>query len=274
MTSVPYIISIAYPDYKRPYLHQEFGVCKDEDVPNLFIDKCAEFIFDRTSDGDIESCQDINAFFENYFEYYYMDNMPWEATVFLDGEWVSIIPTDEELFNKIQFFKQKCSEVIHQDIDVQSELFYEEESDKLDISQEDEDFFKMFYGKLIEPTNYKERDTSLPSELRKKNFITHILSVLNENFVKNNQEITKQFIEKVTYYIDKEIEIKSKELKTSNDQETNHNEATEQHEETEDDKKIEVNESKEKSELADYLSNLISLRANISAYQCFMKKIN
>ena len=43
---VPFVISEAYPDYKRPCLNQMFGVCFNHEVSSYFINKAAEFIFE------------------------------------------------------------------------------------------------------------------------------------------------------------------------------------------------------------------------------------
>lgn len=248
--SVPYIISTAYPDYKRPSLHQEFGICRESDVPTLFINKCAEFIFYRTSEGDIKTSNDINTFIESYFDDYYMDNLPWEANVFINGEWSNIIPSDEELFNRIQILKQNEMKDIYDNPDIETEL--SEDDNNLDISKEDEEFFKKFYVTLKEASNYEEADEILSDDMKIKNFIKHTFSVLNENFVKNNKELTKQFIEKITLYLDKEIKVKSIELEALIDSE---------------------NDSTNKSEFVEYLTNLISLRANIYAYHQFTSEL-
>lgn len=105
MSTVPYVISTAHPDDKRPFLEQEFGICQDKDIKEFFINKCSNFILEMTSKKNINNHDDIDKFFKNYFNEYFMYNKPWEANVFIDGKWTKIIPSYQDLFNKIHKIK-------------------------------------------------------------------------------------------------------------------------------------------------------------------------
>ena len=190
MAAIPYVISTAYPDYKRPSLHQEFGVCLDIDFPNLFTNSCADFIFYRVSDNDIETPKDIESFFDNYYDEYYMGNNPWDANIFIDGEWRQFIPSYEDLFHRILFLKKQDTET-ETDNEFTDKNEYNNQNNELKISEEDREFVNNFYSKLKEASNYEENNDELSLELREQNFIKHILSTLNENFVKDNKEMTK-----------------------------------------------------------------------------------
>lgn len=250
MTTVPYVISTAYPDYKTPYLHQEFGICQIVNVRKLLIDKCVEFILEMMSYKyeKIQTVNDVQFFFNNYYEECYMDNYPWEAVIFADGEWCHIIPSDQELFDRIQILKKKELENNKSEIDDDNNVNDDDDNDyddDLHVSEEDKEFFKNFYGKLKEASNYKDDDETLSIELKQKKFIKHIQTVLNEKFVENNKEISKQFIEKTANYLDKEIEVKSLELEEKINSD---------------------DDSINKSDLVEYLRSLISLRCTINSY--------
>ena len=77
---IPYVISEAYPDYKSPFVEHDYGVVKEEEMETYFLDKVSNFVLDRTGDNDL-SLQDVNDFFDNYFEECFMMNAPW-MTVF------------------------------------------------------------------------------------------------------------------------------------------------------------------------------------------------
>lgn len=102
MSMIPYVISESYPDHKRPWVRQEFGVIKEEDLLTFFVEQICEFVMERT---DITSCQDINVFFDTYYVECYMSNKPWEASVFINGVWKNIIPTNTQIWDYIQFLK-------------------------------------------------------------------------------------------------------------------------------------------------------------------------
>lgn len=249
MTTIPYVISEAHPDYKRPYLSQDFGICQEKDVPELFINKCADFIFGMTSGDDIESVNDIKNFFDNYYDEYYMDNYPWQANMFINGEWSCFIPSEEQLLNRINLLKQFEEEDLKRDCDRQSELSDEEElshNRNEYFSQEDEEIFKNFFEKLSKEGNIDEEEyNNLSDDEKHKKYYGYLLSVLNENFIKNNLDLSKNFIEKFCNFIDKEIKQKTSDLEVIHS-----------------------------SELTEYITTLISLRANIFEYQSFIRNLN
>lgn len=101
-TFYPYVISEAYPDYKRPYLYEYFGVVKKERLETFFVEKLSEFIVERYGEEQIESIEDIETFWNAYYDDSYMSNEPWQSMVFIDNEWINYTPTNEEIFNYIK----------------------------------------------------------------------------------------------------------------------------------------------------------------------------
>ena len=104
-TKIPYVISEAHPDYKRPYLLQKFGTVDENLINTFFIEKAAEFIYDRTNDDDIETVDNITCFWENYFNEYFMDNPPWDAKIFINGDWENVFPSNVEIFECLNIMK-------------------------------------------------------------------------------------------------------------------------------------------------------------------------
>ena len=95
---IPFVISEAYPDYKRPFVNQIFGTCYRNEISYYFIEKASDFIFERVASSSLNDVIDIKNFWFNYYDEYYMDNTPWEATIFMDGKWLNVTPSDEEIF--------------------------------------------------------------------------------------------------------------------------------------------------------------------------------
>jgi len=104
---IPYVISEAYPDHKRPSLFQDFGVVKEGKMQAYFLDKVCEFILERTDIDSLKCCQNIESFFYNYYDEDYMDNVPWQAVVFINGEWENMTPSIDSIWEYIQILKMQ-----------------------------------------------------------------------------------------------------------------------------------------------------------------------
>ena len=102
---IPYVISQAFPDHTRPYLRQEFGTIEEDNIDLFFIEEVSEFILEREYINTINQLDDIKLFWRNYYDEYYMDNLPWEAKIFIHGKWKSVTPTNELIFQHIQAIK-------------------------------------------------------------------------------------------------------------------------------------------------------------------------
>ena len=102
---IPYVISQAFPDHTRPYLRQEFGTIEEDNIDLFFIEEVSEFILEREYINTINQLDDIKLFWRNYYDEYYMNNLPWEAKIFIHGKWKSVTPTNELIFQHIQAIK-------------------------------------------------------------------------------------------------------------------------------------------------------------------------
>ena len=102
---IPYVISEAHPDYKIPWLDQQFGTIDQDLKDTFFVEKAAEFIFDRIDSEDIESVDDIQKFWNNFYDDSYMNNAVWDARIFINGKWKNVCPTNIEIFECIQRIK-------------------------------------------------------------------------------------------------------------------------------------------------------------------------
>lgn len=109
-TMIPYVISEAHPDYKRPYLSQGFGVVNENEMETYFLDKVSNFVLERIGDKDI-SLQDINDVFDNYFEDCFMMNEPWSAMVFRNGKWENIRPSNDKILGHIKLILLEKEEI-------------------------------------------------------------------------------------------------------------------------------------------------------------------
>ena len=100
LQNVPFIISFAYPCYKRPSLHQEYYVGTGQNVKDVVVDQISFFVLDCLGVNERENVEtkDVRQLYEeDYFSEYYMRNKPWDAVAVIQGEWCEITPTFEEI---------------------------------------------------------------------------------------------------------------------------------------------------------------------------------
>jgi len=114
---IPFVISEACPDYKRPYLLQDFGTVKEEEMHTYFLERICFFILDRIDKDSITCAFDIEEFFGNYYNEYYMDNSPWDAMVFRNGDWENVNPSYESIWEQIQLMKSEDAETEDSEVD-------------------------------------------------------------------------------------------------------------------------------------------------------------
>ena len=131
-----------------------------------------------------------------------MDNNPWEANIFIDGKWVNVTPTDDEILERIQKLKQSEEEDVERDCNRQAELSEEEKVYKLS----DED--KLVIDRMRE---YFEKEGF--DVLDKKNKTEEIFNTLNKFVLQEktqefqeNKEIFLSFTNTLLRCIEKDIE--------------------------------------------------------------------
>lgn len=219
---IPFIISEACPDYKRPCVIQHFGTCYKSEITDYFIHKAAEFIFERSDNDAINDLEGIQDFWKQYYSEYYIDNPPWEANAFIDNKWVNIMPTDEEILERIKILILWETEDVERDCDKQAELSCEEEKDEnlYQLSNED----KLVIDKMKEYFEKEGLQVSESEDTNQQVISTLNKFILNTNIEKFNEkkELLNNFINTMTRCIEKDIE------KITSDLEVIHNEENSQ----------------------------------------------
>lgn len=97
---IPYVMSIACPDYKRPFLRQRFG---SGTLPNIkeiitkyILDNIYHYLENTKGEVTVEKIKNI--YETEFWSDSYMSNNPWSAMAFINGLWQDITPTFEEIF--------------------------------------------------------------------------------------------------------------------------------------------------------------------------------
>lgn len=223
---LPYVISEACPDYKRPSLNQDFGVVKEDETQTYFLDRICNFILERTDEDSLNCQYDIEKFFENFFDECYMNNSPWEAAIFRNGEWENATPSTEQIWEYIQLIKFQAHE------DEENEKRENEEmskEDKLNVELELNDSEKAVFtemGKYFE--NMLDNDEPLTEEtfesLKNMNQSELLMYMFNKAFsnissikFKENKTLFHNFINICLKFIQIEIIETNKKLEKNHD---------------------------------------------------------
>lgn len=221
---IPYVISEAYPDYKRPSVEHDFGVVEEQEMETYFLDKISNFVLDRTGDDDL-NLQSINDFFDNYFEEYFMMNAPWSAMIFRNGEWENVTPSNDKILGHIKLLKlQEQEDIQQEDIDKketqennEKEENNENNEKECDILDEKDKLIltniKFFFEKMLEE---KPLTPEQIENLQKMNQIEQLSSLFNiyltiENY-KENEHLFKDFLNICLKFLQKDIELITKKM--------------------------------------------------------------
>lgn len=215
-TKIPYVISEAHPDYKRPYLLQDFGTVDENLIGTFFVEKAAEFIYDRTGDDDIETVDDVTSFWENYYDEYYMDNSPWDAIIFINGEWKNVCPSNIEIFECLK--RIKIEENNEEDEDD------EEKKEEEHINWEFTDKEREIQQKMKEYMESELEKTDL-EPMSKMNSNEQIIYVLNKCMLnissdkyKYNRQLFYEFLNIVLRFTEKDIALTTEEMTKNHDE--------------------------------------------------------
>ena len=107
-SKIQYIISEGCLDSKRNGFFTEEGFINENLKDVFFLEKICKFISDRTNLNYILSVDCIKYFWKDYYNNYYKgDNLPWEAKIFINDQWVKVYPTNDEIFEYIKYIREK-----------------------------------------------------------------------------------------------------------------------------------------------------------------------
>jgi hypothetical protein len=189
ITKIPYVISEAHPDYKRPWLDQQFGTIDENLIDTFFVEKASEFIYDRTNNDAIESVDDIKSFWDNFFDECYMDNSPWDATVFINGEWQNVSPSNVEIFECLNRIRTAYKQDKEDNKEADKEESEEEELFDWQLTDEEHQIQEKM--KAYMETELEKTDLELMSKM---NQTEQIIYVLNKCMLNISSVYVKYFI--------------------------------------------------------------------------------
>ena len=220
-TKIPYVISEAYPDYKRPSLEQHFGTIDEQLIGTFFVEKAAEFIYERTDMDDHQTVDDIKSFWENYFDEYYMDNSPWDARIFINGEWENVCPSNVEIFECLNRMRTVEKNKEDEENEEESEESNCEEG-LLDWDFTDEEKEIQEEMKKYMETELDKSDLELMSTMNSTEQIIYLLNkcllnISSEKY-KSNQDLFYKFLNIILRFTEKDIAVTTEEMTKNHDE--------------------------------------------------------
>jgi hypothetical protein len=221
---IPYVISEAHPDYKRPYLFDNFGAIDENMIDTFFVETVSEFILDRKDISTISSITDIEDFWNYYYQEYYMENAPWTAMIFIEGKWKSITPSNIEIFECIKRIKNEENRENEEKDEKQilNDNKIEEDIVNFKFTSEEEEI-KQKMKEFVE----SELDKSDLEILSKMNNAEQMIYILNKCFLlissekyKANQELFYGFFNIILRCTEKDISLTTEKMEKNYDEET------------------------------------------------------
>jgi hypothetical protein len=212
---IPYVISEAHPDYKRPYLCQDFGVVKEDLMQEYFLDKVCEFILERTDIDCLKCFQNIEVFFNNYYCEDYMDNVPWQAVVFRNGEWENMTPSIESIWEYIQILKLE----VHEEEDQQEHEDQQEVEEHLNLDEDEKETMtklREYFQELVDDDQLIHKAFQEMNQIEQ---LTFLFSKITPEKYEANKKMFHNFINLCVKMIERDIKIITSKL------EIEHNEA-------------------------------------------------
>jgi hypothetical protein len=214
---IPYVISEAHPDNKRPCICQDFGVVQEDELQEYFLDKVSVFILERTDVDSLKCCQNIENFFYHYYDEDYMDNVPWQAVVFINGKWQNMTPSIESIWDYIQMLKMQAEKEECQE----GEEAYQDEfldEDQLNLDEDEKSTMtklKEYFEKLVEDDSLIRKAFQEMNQIEQ---LTFLFSKITPEKYQAKKKMFHDFINLCIKMIQKDIQLITSKL------ETDHNE--------------------------------------------------
>jgi hypothetical protein len=122
---IPYIIIEARPSTFLPSMNYIKGFMEEYKVKNYLFNSLIQFIQIESAFSNINTLEKVQMFWNYFYSSSCMKNKPWEAFIIRNGNWESVVFSDEEilyaLLNKPRFME----EIIEGDVIIEDDLdFY------------------------------------------------------------------------------------------------------------------------------------------------------
>lgn len=212
---IPYVISEALPDNKRPCMCQDYGVIQEDELQEYFLDKVAVFILERTDADSLKCCQNIENFFYHYYDEDYMDNVPWQVVCFINGKWQNMTPTIESIWEYIQMLKVEAEKGEEDDQEQEDGLLDE---DQLNLNEDEKSTMtklREYFEKLVEDDSLIRKDFQEMNQIEQ---LTFLFSKITPEKYQADKKMFHDFINLCIKMIQKDIELITSKLETGHNE--------------------------------------------------------
>jgi hypothetical protein len=97
--SFPYVLSTAFSGR----MHQEFGNIEDCNLDAHVLTSICIKILNHQPLDFFQGVRDIHMLYDNCC---FLDNKPWEAKAFIQGRWVNVTPSHDEIWEQLKLMKE------------------------------------------------------------------------------------------------------------------------------------------------------------------------
>jgi hypothetical protein len=198
---------------KRPYLHQDFGLVKEDETQTYFLDKISEFISDIIDYETLKSVEDMDNFFDNYCDDCYMENSPWDVMIFRNGEWENMTPSFDKIWEHIQLLK----------LEEKKEEKYEEEKEEIiNLTETDKEILAKlndFFKELLNEMPLTPEIIENFKNMNQYQQFTFLFNNVTPKKYSENKELFHKFLNISIKLMKKDIENISEKLESKHDDE-------------------------------------------------------
>ena len=122
---IPYIIIEARPSTFLPSMNYIKGFMEEYKVKNYLFNSLIQFIQIESAFSNINTLEKVQMFWNYFYSSSCMKNKPWEAFIIRNGNWETIIFSDEEILYALLKKPQFIEEIIEGDVIIEDDLdFY------------------------------------------------------------------------------------------------------------------------------------------------------
>jgi hypothetical protein len=212
---IPYVISEAHPDNKRPCMVQDFGVVQEDELQEYFLDKVSVFILERNDADSLKCCQNIENFFYHYYDEDYMDNVPWQVVCFINGKWQNMTPSIESIWEYIQMLKIQAEKGEDQeDLEEDQEEDGLLDEDQLNLDEDEKATMtklREYFEKLVEDDSLIRKAFQEMNQIEQ---LTFLFSKITPEKYQADKKMFHNFINLCIKMIQKDIQLITSKLET------------------------------------------------------------
>lgn len=127
---IPYIIIEARPSTFLPSMNYIKGFMEEYKVKKYLFNSLIQFIQIESAFSNINTLEKVQMFWNYFYSSSCMKNKPWEAFIIRNGNWESVLFSDEEILYALLKKPQFIEEIIEGDVIIEDDFNFYISSDE------------------------------------------------------------------------------------------------------------------------------------------------